>query len=82
MVPQLGTEREVTIGESGERISACLIVPANSKGIVIFAHGSGSSRFSRRNRSVAAILNAAAFSTLLLDLLTPAEEAVDEHTRE
>jgi putative phosphoribosyl transferase len=59
-----------------------LRVPDRAAGLVIFAHGSGSSRFSRRNRAVADALGAAGFGTLLLDLLTPEEEAVDERTRE
>jgi putative phosphoribosyl transferase len=59
-----------------------LRVPERADGLVIFAHGSGSSRFSRRNRAVAGILEAAGFATLLLDLLTPREESVDERTRE
>jgi dienelactone hydrolase len=49
--------------------------------MVIFAHGSGSSRHSRRNRQVAGRLHRAGLATLLLDLLTPGEEAVDERTR-
>jgi putative phosphoribosyl transferase len=59
-----------------------LTVPSSARGLVVFAHGSGSSRFSRRNRAVAAALVRAGFATLLLDLLTPAEEAIDERTRE
>ena len=59
-----------------------LRVPDRAAGLVIFAHGSGSSRFSRRNRAVAGVLEAAGFGTLLLDLLTPDEESVDERTRE
>ena len=51
-----------------------------SRGIVIFAHGSGSSRHSSRNRHVASILHAVGFGTLLLDLLTPEEEVVDMRT--
>ncbi len=81
-LPQPSLEQDVTIGPEAERISATLVVPARPRGAVIFAHGSGSGRFSQRNRSVAATLNAASYSTLLLDLLTPAEEAVDERTRE
>lgn len=50
-------------------------VPGNGRGLVIFAHGSGSSRFSPRNNAVARSLNAAGFATLLFDLLTPDEEA-------
>lgn len=59
-----------------------LTVPPRPLGLVVFAHGSGSSRFSSRNRAVAAALVRAGFATLLLDLLTPAEEAIDERTRE
>ena len=53
-----------------------------SRGIVVFAHGSGSSRHSPRNRQVAYTLHTAGWSTLLLDLLTPDEEAVDMRTGE
>ena len=52
------------------------------RGIVVFAHGSGSSRHSKRNRQVAAVLHSAGLGTLLLDLLTPEEEAVDMRTGE
>jgi pimeloyl-ACP methyl ester carboxylesterase len=63
-------------------LNADLRVPQDGTGLVIFAHGSGSSRFSRRNRQVAGYLGERGFATLLLDLLTPAEEAVDEQTAE
>ena len=59
-----------------------LRVPDRAAGLVIFAHGSGSSRFSGRNRAVASTLEDAGLGTLLLDLLTPNEAAVDEITRE
>jgi putative phosphoribosyl transferase len=59
-----------------------LTMPAGSRGIVVFAHGSGSSRHSPRNRYVARVLNAAGLGTLLMDLLTMEEEARDERTRE
>jgi putative phosphoribosyl transferase len=59
-----------------------LHVPENAAGLVVFAHGSGSSRFSRRNRAVAKVLEHAGFGTLLLDLLTRDEEAQDERTAE
>ncbi|MDF3031703.1 MAG: dienelactone hydrolase-like enzyme [Moraxellaceae bacterium] len=65
---------EVTLG-------ADLALPPQAQGLVLFAHGSGSSRFSPRNRYVAGVLNAAGLGTVLADLLTPAEEAVDERTR-
>lgn len=57
----------------GRTLPGRLVVPEGAQGIVVFAHGSGSSRFSPRNRSVAASLNEAGFGTLLLDLLTDAE---------
>ena len=71
----------IPVGGSS-RIGADLRVPPRSTGLVVFAHGSGSSRFSSRNRSVAEFLESAGFSTLLLDLLTREEEAVDVYTRE
>ena len=64
------------------RIGADLRVPERAAGLVIFAHGSGSSRFSSRNRAVAGFLETNGFGTLLLDLLTREEESVDIHTRE
>ncbi|MGA8026783.1 MAG: dienelactone hydrolase family protein [Bryobacteraceae bacterium] len=54
-----------------------LTIPARAKGIVLFAHGSGSSRFSSRNRFVARVLVEAGFAALLLDLLTTDEEKLD-----
>jgi len=57
-----------------------LTVPGTPAGLVLFAHGSGSSRHSPRNRAVAAGLNRAGFGTLLLDLLTAAEERADAQT--
>jgi putative phosphoribosyl transferase len=57
-----------------------LQVPDRATGLVLFAHGSGSSRHSPRNRLVAHELQTAGLATLLLDLLTPEEEAVDQHT--
>lgn len=59
-----------------------LTVPPEAHGLVIFAHGSGSSRFSQRNRSVADALVRGGFATLLLDLLTRQEEVVDQRTRQ
>ncbi|MGZ5317894.1 MAG: dienelactone hydrolase family protein [Actinomycetota bacterium] len=59
-----------------------LRLPTGARGLVIFAHGSGSSRHSPRNRMVATSLNEAGFATLLFDLLTAAEERVDDRTRE
>lgn len=55
-------------------------IPHGAHGIVVFAHGSGSSRYSRRNRMVARVLRGGGLATLLFDLLTPAEEAMDLQT--
>lgn len=59
-----------------------LTVPAHPRGLVVFAHGSGSGRHSPRNQHVAADLVSSGFATLLMDLLTQAEEDVDVETRE
>jgi dienelactone hydrolase len=71
---------QITAGRA--LIEGDLTIPGKATGLVVFAHGSGSSRFSRRNRSVAQVLQGGGHATLLLDLLTPQEEAVDEQTRE
>jgi putative phosphoribosyl transferase len=63
-------------------LNADLAMPPRARGLVIFAHGSGSSRLSSRNRAVALALQHAGFATLLLDLLTQAEERVDVRTAE
>jgi putative phosphoribosyl transferase len=57
-----------------------LVVPENAFGVVLFAHGSGSSRHSRRNQFVARMLQGAGMATLLMDLLTRDEEAIDIET--
>jgi dienelactone hydrolase len=62
-------------------LSGDLVVPENAAGIILFAHGSGSGRHSTRNRYVARVLQDGGFGTLLLDLLTVAEEQVDLRTR-
>jgi dienelactone hydrolase len=72
----------VILAAGTTEIRGDLRVPANAAGIVVFAHGSGSSRFSTRSRSVAAALEARAFGTLLLDLLTRDEDAIDAQTTE
>ena len=69
------------VAGAGE-IEGDLRLPPDPRGLVIFAHGSGSSRHSPRNRLVARHLNDAGFATRLFDLLTPAEEVVDDRTRE
>jgi dienelactone hydrolase len=63
-------------------IEGSLTVPKEPKGIVIFAHGSGSSRYSPRNKYVAQVLNERGIATLLVDLLTTEEEKIDNITRE
>jgi putative phosphoribosyl transferase len=63
-------------------IEGDLTIPAKAAGLVVFSHGSGSSRFSRRNRSVAQVLQVGGYATLLLDLLTRQEDVIDEQTRE
>jgi putative phosphoribosyl transferase len=55
-------------------------VPEDARGVVLFAHGSGSSRLSPRNRYVAQVLREGGLATLLIDLLTPEEEAIDART--
>lgn len=72
----------VRIPDGDDVLNGDLQVPAGASGLVIFAHGSGSSRFSTRNRRVAEFLNRGQLATLLLDLLTPAEERVDVRTSE
>jgi pimeloyl-ACP methyl ester carboxylesterase len=62
-------------------IDGDLVVPEGARGVVCFAHGSGSSRHSTRNKRVAMALQRAGFATLLFDLLTVHEEVVDERTR-
>jgi pimeloyl-ACP methyl ester carboxylesterase len=63
------------------QLDADLELPAAARGLVLFAHGSGSSRFSPRNRHVAGQLRQAGLATVLADLLTAEEEQVDERTR-
>jgi putative phosphoribosyl transferase len=73
---------EVQIPAGRAVLSGNLTIPENSVALVLFAHGSGSSRHSPRNQFVARTLNRAGLGTLLFDLLTPEEEALDIYTRE
>jgi dienelactone hydrolase len=75
-------QRDVGIDADGVRLQGDLTVPPDARGVVVFAHGSGSGRFSPRNRAVADVLVAAGLATLLMDLLTADEEAVDLRTRQ
>ncbi|HEX21809.1 MAG TPA: alpha/beta hydrolase [Chromatiales bacterium] len=74
--------REIVVqaGETG--LPAFLSLPDDAVGLVAFVHGSGSSRFSSRNQFVAGVLNAGGLGTLLFDLLTPEENAIDMVTAE
>ena len=76
MTPILAiAERPVRIPADDSMLDADLVVPEQATGLVIFAHGSGSSRRSSRNRQVASHLQRNRFGTLLMDLLTPEEGA-------
>jgi dienelactone hydrolase len=76
------TEREISFPAGGRTLQGSLVVPEPTSAIVVFAHGSGSSRHSPRNRQVADVLNAAGLATLLIDLLSEEEERVDRVTGE
>src|SRR5215213_4311535 len=73
-------ERLVRISAGQTTLEGNLIIPKSSRGIVLFAHGSGSSRRSPRNKYVAEVLQDAGIATLLIDLLTE-EEEIDLQTR-
>jgi dienelactone hydrolase len=74
------TEEEVAIPVDKVTLKGNLAVPKQAQGIVLFAHGSGSSRFSPRNRYVAQVLQEGGLATLLIDLLTEHEEAINMRT--
>ncbi len=78
----VGTPMPVLIPVNHQKLHGDLQIPANPIGLVIFIHGSGSSRFSPRNRWTAAYLNERGLATLLLDLLTEEEQKIDERTME
>ncbi len=73
-------ERLVRVAAGMVAVEGNLVVPEGAAGVVLFAHGSGSSRLSPRNRSVARQLQERGLATLLIDLLTAAEEAIDIET--
>src|SRR5258707_5708155 len=73
---------EVQIPARRAVLSGNLTIPEKAMALVLFAHGSGSSRHSPRNQFVARTINRAGLGTLLFDLLTPEEEALDIYTRE
>ena len=72
--------RSVLVSTDSIKLHADLTIPKNAEGIVLFAHGSGSSRYSPRNKYVAQVLQKADLATLLIDLLTEEEEKVDDYT--
>jgi pimeloyl-ACP methyl ester carboxylesterase len=72
-------QAEVKIRTGDAMLTGELTLPTNACSIILFVHGSGSSRHSVRNRYVASVLQAAGFGTLLFDLLTEDEEAIDSH---
>ena len=73
-------QHDVMVTVGNVQLSGTLGVPPGARGVILFAHGSGSSRHSPRNRFVAGVLQEAGFATLLLDLMTPEEERVDAST--
>ncbi len=72
--------RSVVVGAGDAALQGDLALPAGAPGVVVFAHGSGSDRHSPRNRFVAEALAGAGLATLLVDLLTPEEKRIDEHS--
>ena len=78
---QRGGERAVTVPAGPVKLEGNLGVPQGARGVVLFAHGSGSGRLSPRNRYVAGTLRESGLATLLVDLLTTEEEEVDLRTR-
>lgn len=74
--------REVRLAVENVALDGELARPEEASGLVVFAHGSGSGRFSPRNRAVAGVLQEAGLATLLFDLLTAAEEEADERRRD
>jgi dienelactone hydrolase len=81
MASERAQERPVRIPAAPVVLDGDLAIPSPARGMVLFAHGSGSSRHSRRNRAVAATLHAGGFATLLMDLLTADEDVIDQRTR-
>lgn len=72
---------DVQILSTGVRLEGMVSIPQDASGLVVFVHGSGSSRHSPRNQYVARELQEGGLATLLFDLLTPEEEQIDERTR-
>lgn len=81
-VRPLAQAQMLRIPAAGALLNADLVLPVDARGLVLFAHGSGSSRHSHRNQFVARVLQESSFGTLLMDLLTAEEERIDNQTRE
>lgn len=79
--PEPVAQQAVTILANSVALPGDLAVPASARGLVLFAHGSGSSRHSPRNQQVAQALQQRGLATLLFDLLSAEEDAIDRHTR-
>jgi putative phosphoribosyl transferase len=79
---KVSDERIIAVQVGDATLEGALVVPADARAVVLFAHGSGSSRHSPRNRYVADDLHAGRLGTLLVDLLTSSEESVDLATKE
>ena len=78
----LSQAQTMRVPVDGTILNADLAIPVEAHGMVVFAHGSGSSRHSSRNQFVARVLQQSDFGTLLMDLLTEKEDAIDLQTRE
>lgn len=76
----LNTEQNIRVPSGDVNLDGLLFIPQDAYGLVLFAHGSGSSRFSTRNQYVAGVLNEAKIATLLFDLFTASEDAIDSAT--
>ena len=79
---KLNEDYAVTIPSGQVYLDGLLYIPKDPSGLVLFVHGSGSSRFSVRNQYVARVLNKAGLATLLFDLFTPDEDVIDSQTRQ
>jgi len=78
----MNTPQTITVKAGEVELEGLLTIPKSATGLVVFVHGSGSSRFSTRNQYVAEVMNQAGLATLLFDLLTAEENKIDVITRE
>jgi len=78
----IGTDHPIIISNGNVHLDGILHIPEGATSLVLFVHGSGSSRFSIRNQYVARVFNEGKLATLLFDLFTPEEDAIDTRTRE